>query len=1445
MGSGLSKAQRDCYQKYGGPGSEQHAVVVQKYTRRRLAQLRVARIRFKLEKEKVMQKLNMWKTKRQTENAAAAKLQAILRGHRVRKRAKKKMDKLRIEKEKRDKLAEEKRLREEEERRNREEERLAELKRKEEERLRLEQEEARRIEARKRRKSWGLFEPEEIEDIYKDAADQRAAKNLDAAVDLYEQLSSCARKTKNIQLEMDAYFEIGCTHEAINRDYQEAIVHYNKSMMKAVHLKHDEGELRSLMHIGHCYVSMNEREEAIKNYKLALRITSNRTKEPPPTKRTNDGASVPEEASLLCTCAFLDASAACWCQCSDVSFGCRKRAEGCFHGTLPNDGRNGRSKRLMRNESVINGKLGRLHDLQGSIPDALLCYEKELEIATELGDHEREIKSATNIGIIRAGYLEYDTALEHFDLALDRALQHSTWHAYQARAHGNVGNMLAKRLKFQKALENHKKDLRITLQHIPEDKIGTSVAYSNVGSCLCVLGRHEESLEFHFKDLKLLEEFLEEGEGTEKRIVIYNNIADVYREMGTHEKALEFHEKSLALAIQCGSRRHEALAYEHFANTYLRIGGKSEDALDYAHMFSEIVTTIDDKEGEGRAFGLVASVYQARGKYSRATEHFNKAIESCHETNQFGAARENLNKLDAMTKDIEDIGEGDSERDDKIATTSPAISQESILLFAAENGFIQYIQQVLNRGVDPNINITNRETKTIHVAAENGHLDIVQLLVASGADPNAETYLFEKAIDLANVNGHQHVVDFFVDECGNANSYQYSRRTVQERQRKRLVMRWGSDVSRPARESVISANRTIDEFDIDQRKDIYRRTPFMFACISQHYDWINQILTNQLDEDNAMLEQRDNFERWTLLFYLAFCRDEHVACRIAELILKHKPELQKLKDRFGKMAYEYAESQNKLHLKKILAQNTSRQIIQTALRKIEFACRAFFIGFITPTMLLASFMKRRTLSRPSIVLFEDNIETSMLSSVWRKVPGRSCCDIWFNVAAIIIILAIAIVLFVAYFATNVVGLAIDALYLSIAKHVLVFAFCVLLPFLLAKQAAKDPSLMTTKHPRGCLKLTLLNVLSLGENVIKFIISVGVVCTENVGSRSSVSNIIPPNFWSMLPSALLSKVDFVHVFFAAVFAVFCWCSVFSWMAANTFALERKLWREKFVFVNADFLQDSIAARCTVSICTDVGFLLLLQQLMGVFECDGSKSTMAASATVECWGILHQIMACTALFVLYLFLPTTLLMGSLMREKQTHDSQLEFLPAYKLLRRSSDIAIGSVCVLFASDSIFRLIVVLVVCCTAAECSHKWQACRHIWSVNHWMRASHFMVGTLSVYTFVNSSGWIDLVTDAQARQLVRYSWAAIWGLIIIFFLVKHCQHDVDRRRRIIPSKLRYAVTSHGTRNAYVRTYERRKGEREGGDIHDKTWEPKAAIEIKFKDDNDFDFSRELGK
>ena len=126
MGSGLSKAQRDCYQKYGGPGSEQHAVVVQKYTRRRLAQLRVARIRFKLEKEKVMQKLNMWKTKRQTENAAAAKLQAILRGHRVRKRAKKKMDKLRIEKEKRDKLAEEKRLREEEERRNREEERLAE-----------------------------------------------------------------------------------------------------------------------------------------------------------------------------------------------------------------------------------------------------------------------------------------------------------------------------------------------------------------------------------------------------------------------------------------------------------------------------------------------------------------------------------------------------------------------------------------------------------------------------------------------------------------------------------------------------------------------------------------------------------------------------------------------------------------------------------------------------------------------------------------------------------------------------------------------------------------------------------------------------------------------------------------------------------------------------------------------------------------------------------------------------------------------------------------------------------------------------------------------------------------------------------------------------------------------------------------------------------------------
>ena len=70
-------------------------------------------------------------------------------------------------------------------------------------------------------------------------------------------------------------------------------------------------------------------------------------------------------------------------------------------------------------------------------------------------------------------------------------------------------------------------------------------------------------------------------------------------------------------------------------------------------------------------------------------------------------------------------------------------------------------------------------------------------------------------------------------------------------------------------------------------------------------------------------------------------------------------------------------------------------------------------------------------------------------------------------------------------------------------------------------------------------------------------------------------------------------------------------------------------------------------------------------------------------------------------------------------------------------------------------------------------------------------------------------------------------------------------MDRRRKIIPSKLRYAISSENAKSAYVRTFKRQKGERELGDIHDKSWKPKEEIEITFKDDNNFDFTRELGK
>ncbi len=91
----------------------------------------------------------------------------------------------------------------------------------------------------------------------------------------------------------------------------------------------------------------------------------------------------------------------------------------------------------------------------------------------------------------------------------------------------------------------------------------------------------------------------------------------------------------------------------------------------------------------------------------------------------------------------------------------------SLLVLAAEHGYNDIVQALLNAGDDPNQGYTRLP---LHIAAENGHLETVQRLLNSGAQLHAEEEGGQTALMRAAASGHLLIVQVLIDKGSNINA---------------------------------------------------------------------------------------------------------------------------------------------------------------------------------------------------------------------------------------------------------------------------------------------------------------------------------------------------------------------------------------------------------------------------------------------------------------------------------------------------------------------------------------------------------------------------------------------------------------------------------------------------------------------------------------------------
>lgn len=145
-----------------------------------------------------------------------------------------------------------------------------------------------------------------------------------------------------------------------------------------------------------------------------------------------------------------------------------------------------------------HGILGNDHLGLGNHELALVCFEKQLEIAEETGERAEKGHACENLG-----HLYFKMA--NFNLA-------TTWYKCAMYIAEEIGN---------------------------KTEIGKTKRF--LGNCYYRDGRFQNALKYHRKDLKLAKELGDkDGEG-----VAFGNLGDVYFSLGDFQKAITCHEKSL------------------------------------------------------------------------------------------------------------------------------------------------------------------------------------------------------------------------------------------------------------------------------------------------------------------------------------------------------------------------------------------------------------------------------------------------------------------------------------------------------------------------------------------------------------------------------------------------------------------------------------------------------------------------------------------------------------------------------------------------------------------------------------------------------------------------------------------------------------------------------------------------------------------------------------
>ena len=274
-------------------------------------------------------------------------------------------------------------------------------------------------------------------------------------------------------------------------------------------------------------------------------------------------------------------------------------------------------------EGYAYGNLGNAHHRLGDFKIAIDYHERQLKITKELGDKSVEEKAYNNLGNAHHSLGDYKTAIECHErqLKITRELGDKS---AEGRAYNNLGRAHHSLGDFKKAIDYHKLHLKIARELGNKSEEGK--AYYNLGTSYDILGDLKKVIDYHESQLKIARELGDKSMVGEA----YSRLGPAHRSLGEFKTAIDYHERYLKIARELGDKSLEGEAYGNLGNTHDRLGD-FKSAIDYHEHNLKIAKELGDKSEEGKAYGNLGNAHHSLGDFEKAMDYHERQLEIARE----------------------------------------------------------------------------------------------------------------------------------------------------------------------------------------------------------------------------------------------------------------------------------------------------------------------------------------------------------------------------------------------------------------------------------------------------------------------------------------------------------------------------------------------------------------------------------------------------------------------------------------------------------------------------------------------------------------------------------------------------------------------------------------------------------------------------------------------